>query len=247
MAKPQDATTLDSYKAELNPDNTASLIQAARLSARDLLDTGEILFTLKRFPHSMLFSTLAIEESSKQVILLSILCAPNERQRFAAWKSYRNHMAKTQGSNKAIESQIRVNFPKLSREQASKIGSSGPTPKQLERNKQLSVYSDGLDNLGECACHYPAASDWRELAWERLCEAQSLVHSLRDRTPKELRIFQKHFKQRSDTDNPHVVLTKLKDELLENGCIQEGWWDTILQDVQYELDQSGPMQSESES
>ncbi len=107
MTSKQNVAMFGPYTGELAPVDAANAIRAARLNAMDLLDTAELLFTLKRFPHSMAFSTLAIEESSKQSIIMAILFS-EEPRRSRAWKSYRNHLAKTQDLNKAVEGRIRV-------------------------------------------------------------------------------------------------------------------------------------------
>lgn len=235
MLSAPSPTMLPPYTGELTPVDAANAIRAARLNALDLLDTAEMLYTLKRFAHSMAFSTLAIEESSKQLILMSILCAQDQQQRSKSWRSYRSHQAKTQDLNRAIEGRIRVTFPRISRDDAKNIGENGPSPKELEYNKQLAVYSDCVEESGAFVSHYPALSEWRRLSWDRLCEAQSLVLHLRDRTPEELAIFQKHFKQGLKDLDPRVAMQQLRDELLEKGCIKEGWWDTMLEDIDHEL------------
>jgi len=53
------------YSGDLDIHQAASAMQAARLNSVDLLDTADVLFTLKRFAHSVPFSILAIEESGK--------------------------------------------------------------------------------------------------------------------------------------------------------------------------------------
>ncbi|HKW62653.1 MAG TPA: AbiV family abortive infection protein [Candidatus Acidoferrum sp.] len=224
------------YEGELTAIDAANAIRAARLNAIDLFDTAEILFTLKRFPHSMAFSTLAIEESSKPTVLLSIFCAEDDQQRIKGWKSYRSHLAKTADLNKAIESRIRVTFPQIPREEAKRIGEAGPTPKELEYNKQLAVYSDCVTESAGFVCHCPGVSEWRQLAWERLCEAQALVHALRDRPPGELEIIRKHIRQRPPNGDPVLTLKELHRELLERGFVKEGWWDTLLEDMQQGLE-----------
>jgi AbiV family abortive infection protein len=60
------------YSGELTAIQAASAMQAARMNALDLMDTAAILHDLKRFAHSVLFSTLAIEEAGKLPIILSI-------------------------------------------------------------------------------------------------------------------------------------------------------------------------------
>jgi hypothetical protein len=61
MTRPPEAITLKQYTGELTVVDAANAIHAAKLNARDLLETAEMLHTLKRFPHSMLFSTLALK------------------------------------------------------------------------------------------------------------------------------------------------------------------------------------------
>jgi hypothetical protein len=50
-----------------------------------------------------------------------------------------------------------------------------------------------------------------------------------------LEIFQKHFAKKVDNEDPKRFLGELYEELRQEGCVKEGWWDTILQDVEYEL------------
>lgn len=224
----------DQYHGELTAVDAANAIRAARLNAIDLLDTAEILYSLKRFAHSMVFSTLAIEESSKGTILLSIFCSEKEAQRTQGWKAYRSHLAKTADLNKAIESRVRVTFPRIPREEAKRIGEAGPSPKELEYNKQLAIYSDSMNQSNGFVAHHPGVSEWRQLAWERLCEAQALVHALRDRQPRELEIIRTHIRQRKPNDDPRLTIQGLHKELLEKGFVKEGWWDTLLQDIDEE-------------
>jgi AbiV family abortive infection protein len=60
------------YCGELGPAQAPNAIQAARLNAVDLLDTADILFTVKRFLHAMAFATLAREEIFKVGIIPQI-------------------------------------------------------------------------------------------------------------------------------------------------------------------------------
>lgn len=67
-----EADTPKPYGGELDSQQAASAMQAARLNAIELLDTADILFNLKRFPHSVVFSILAIEEAGKLPILQAL-------------------------------------------------------------------------------------------------------------------------------------------------------------------------------
>jgi AbiV family abortive infection protein len=160
------------YVGSLTSTDAANAIRAARLNAIDLLDTAELLYSLKRFCHSVVFATLAIEEAAKTSIVIMLFLGMGTN-RAKLWKAYRNHRAKTDWLNPAIESRVRATFPEISREKAKKIGSLGASPDQLETSKQRALYSDALDISGEFVCHLPSLVEWRKSAWERLCEAQA--------------------------------------------------------------------------
>ena len=203
-------------------------MQAARWNALDLMDTAEILYNLKRFAHSVFFFTLAIEEAGKLPQILAIFLGfSGERSKL--WQAYRQHRAKTRELNLSIEARVRVNFPQIPDPDVKEIGRAGPTPDELEFAKQLAVYSDCLEEAGEMVCHLPRNTEWRTTAWERLCEAQAIIHALRDYPPEELEIWLKHAKQvQSKGDSYQTMLNPLHDELLEKGLIKEGQWKVLL-------------------
>jgi AbiV family abortive infection protein len=121
------------YSGGLTAVDAANAIRAARLNAFDLVDTAELLFTLKRFAHSVAFSIVAIEEGTKLAILKTIFLEldPN-KDRSKLWQEYRNHRAKTTFLNPIIEGRIRAEFPDIPSNTAKKLGESGPTPNDLE-------------------------------------------------------------------------------------------------------------------
>jgi AbiV family abortive infection protein len=208
---------LPQYHRGLSAVDAANAIRAARQNAADLLDTAEILFTLKRFAHSMAFSTLAIEESSKLPVLMWIFFSDDAQEQAQRWKSYRSHRAKTADLNRAIESRVRATFPQVPPEEAKQIAEAGPAPKELEYNKQLAIYSDCLDEAGAFISHLPRLSEWRSLAWDRLCEARALVYAMRDRVPEELTIMKRHMRQRLQSEDPVAMMKKMHEELLQKG------------------------------
>jgi len=222
------------YSGALNPIDAANAIRASRLNAVDLVETAEILFALKRFAHSMAFSTLSIEEAAKQAILFALaLSVPADHAKL--WRSYRSHRAKTAFLNSGIESRVRTVFPQVPSDAAKGIATAGPSPEELEYNKQMAIYSDCKEVSGTFVAHLPQNSEWRILAWDRLCEAQALVHGLRDRTPEELRVWLKHTQGRPEGTTMIDLLRKVQGELLEKGLIKAGWWDTLLKDAEQEL------------
>src|SRR3954452_5707402 len=96
------------HLGELMADQTAAAIQAARWTAQDLLDSGELLFSMKRFQHAVSLLTLSIEEAGKVPILFAIFLgevSPKE-----GWQAYRQHRAKTSMLNSGIRARIRAAF-----------------------------------------------------------------------------------------------------------------------------------------
>ncbi|MHB1673353.1 MAG: AbiV family abortive infection protein [Acidobacteriaceae bacterium] len=228
----------DQYVGSLTDIAAANAIRSARLNALELLDTADLLFSLKRFPHSVAVSILAMEEAAKVGIILMIYLEIGGNQN-TLWKSYRSHRAKTSWLNPAIESRIRASFPQISREKAKQIGNSGPGPDQLETTKQRALYSDCLEVAGDFVAHCPNLAEWRKDAWERLCEAKAVVSALRDHPPAELQVWRKHvFEATAKRKNLHSCLPKLHEELLEKGFVKEGWWDTLLKDAEFEAQRS---------
>lgn len=219
------------YAGGLDVHQAATAMQAARLNSVDLLDTADILFTLKRFSHSVPFSILAIEESGKLMILQAILLGLGERAQL--WRSYRRHRAKTENLNLGIMGRVRVTFPEISLEEAQEIAARGPTPEDLETAKQRAVYSDCLDESGDLHCHLPRNIDWRQQAWERLCEARAIVLAPRDRSPAELDVWMRHVAAARDSGKSvAAILPDIHKELVERGFVEQGWWDTLLKDIE---------------
>jgi len=226
------------FNGILKPADAANAIRSARITARDLLDTAELLFALKRFQHSAAMSILAIEESSKLAPLLMIFLGIGS-DRTKLWRSYRNHRAKTAWLNPAIESRIRVTFPQISRADAKKLAEAGPGPEQLESSKQHAIYSDCLEVSGKFISHCPSLAEWRSTAWERLCEAQAMVAGMRDYPPEELKIWQEHITRAATEGRPPLsALPALHQELLEKRFVQEGWWKTLLEDAEFEANRN---------
>jgi len=225
------ADNVNLYVEQLSPEQAATAMQAARMNAVELMDTADILFTLKRFPHSVAFSTLAIEEAGKVVILQSIFLGVGG-QILSLWKSYRQHRAKTRTLNIGILGRVRAEYPEIPLDEAKEIAGRGPTPNEIETAKQRAIYSDCLETSGTFMCHLPKNVDWRQQAWERLCEARAIVLRLRDRTPEELSVWLKHAKEgRAVGKSLADILPDVHRELLDKGFVKEGWWDTLLKDI----------------
>jgi AbiV family abortive infection protein len=219
------------YFSAVDTRQAAAAMQAARLNSIDLLDTADILHSLKRFPHSVFFSILAIEEAGKLAILQALLHGFEDQSKL--WKSYRSHRAKTESLNLGIFARIRATFPAISLDEAHAIAARGPTPDDLEEEKQRAVYSDCLDIAGKgFTAHLPQNAEWREAAWNRLCEARAIVLAPRDRSPEELDVWVKHVNMAKAAGRSLAdVLPDIHRELVEKGFIEEGWWDAIVKDM----------------
>lgn len=223
------------YRGRLTPAQTATAMQAARLNALDLLDTAEMLFDLKRFTHSVPISILAIEEASKSPLLLSIFLGFGNKDDL--WRGYRTHRVKTQFLNPAIESATRAEFSEFPPEVSKDLGERGPTPDDLEIEKQRAFYSDCLKAARGVQVHLPRNKDWRQIAWDRLCEARVLVTRLRDYSPEELKIWLRHAEEaRKIGGGFATMLEPLHKELLAKGFVKEGWWANLLADTARELE-----------
>jgi AbiV family abortive infection protein len=220
------------YVGVLTNVDAANAIRAARLNAIDLVDTADLLFNMKRHCHSMALSILAIEEAAKISIVIMLFLEPGP-ERTKLWRAYRNHRAKTEWLNPAIEGRIRATFPQIPADQAAKIGKLGPAPDELESQKQRALYSDAIDIEGKFEPHLPQRHDWRNLAWERLCEAKAMAFGLRDYPPDELAIWLKHVEAAKHNQKPiRSMLPDLHKELVDKGFVKEGWWETLLKDAE---------------
>jgi len=127
---------------------------------------------------------------------------------------------------------VRAVFPEVPRTEAEEIGRAGPTPQELETAKQRAVYSDCYETGSGFECHLPRNLDWRHEAWERLCEARSLVPALRDSPPEELEIWLRHAKRmRAEGRQVTDMIPGLHEDLEAAGFVEPGWWDTLLEDL----------------
>lgn len=222
---------MDQYGGTLNANQAAAAMQAARVNALDLIASAEALYEQERFQHSVALSILAIEEIGKLPILQTIFLAnPTDLKRL--WKVYRQHRAKTKTLPVALESRIHASFPEIGAEEAKEIAQDGPTPADLDFQKQLAFYSDFLVMENEPVCHLPRNADWHWAAWERLCEAKAIIESVRDRTPEELAVWLRHAKKPENKEKTlKEILPAIHDDLVAEGHIDQGSWKYILEHI----------------
>jgi AbiV family abortive infection protein len=204
MTRP--GTPKPQFRGRLTFVQTANAIRASRLNAIELADTADMLFQLKRFAHSVALSILSLEESAKPAMLVAMLTA-DDGELSELWRSYHSHRAKTSSMGAHMGSQFRAMMPEIPPEEAHKIGEDGPSPDEFEAMKQRAIYSECYDWDGEVMCHQPGSAEWRQLAWERLCEAQTLAFGQRDIRPLELELRASVMKagKESGQDLPSVI------------------------------------------
>jgi AbiV family abortive infection protein len=190
-----------------------------------------MLYHQKRFPHSAAFSILSLEESAKSAILFAMLTV-EEGELPDPWREYRNHRAKTGTMGMRMGSRIRAVMPDISPEKAHKIGADGPSPDEFESMKQGAIYSDCYVWDGDVVCLQPGLGDWRQVAWERLCEAQALAFGQRDISPTELKSRARVVKAAKESGRDMAsAIRELYSELKDKGFVKEGGWDTLISDL----------------
>jgi len=135
--------------------------------------------------------------------------------------------------NVGIFARIRATLPEVTPEQAQEIAARGPTTDELETSKQRAIYSDCFEDRGAFVCHLPKNVDWRQAAWERLCEARAIVLAPRDRLPEELDVWINHVEAaRASGKSLADVLPDLHKDLVAKGFHREGFWEPLLADLE---------------
>lgn len=221
------AVGLQPYRGELRAFDAASGIQAARLNARALLESSQLLLNERRYAHAIALAVLADEEAAKGMLIMGIFLGV--RQPADAWKDYRSHTAKTAHYNFAIESRAHAEFGPLSDDLATAAREGGPTPEIMDATKQLSLYSDCFADGEQVAWHLPANWATEEFAVQVVNETIALVTGLRDYPPDELEVWRQHWDAgRTAGSRPESVVRRLHDELLARGMIKQGQWDPVL-------------------
>ena len=136
-------TNLPQYKGELDPEQIAQGINAARRNARRLADDAKLLLSAKRFPTATSLAALSIEESGKVSVLRGIAFTPSERVQ-SEWKGYRSHRRK---NSTWILPYLVANG---ARDLDSLRPATDPSLKHtalLDKVKQLGFYTDCLGNV----------------------------------------------------------------------------------------------------
>lgn len=225
-----DAATgqeLREYVGELDAASAATGMQAARLNAVELYESAKLLLGNGRYPHSVAFSILVIEEIGKRSLILSIFLGAEKGSK--AWAGYRRHVLKTRGLNQTLAALARGYFPDLEPAVLARVA-IGPAPAALEAQKQLSLYSDCLEAATGLVWHLPGTVDWESDSRERLAEAASLVLNCRDHTAEELELWAKHLcgVDRADDSAMNRAVAALNAELCERGLLVPSRVDILV-------------------
>jgi AbiV family abortive infection protein len=141
-------------------------MNAAVLTARELRNDAEFLFSNGRYARAAALAVLALEEVGKIKILPRIFNTSDTRSRKIAWKEYRDHQAKSAemitagGQPGLVESEVRSDFGQ-----------------QADALKQLGFYSNPLTS-GEWA--EPAKTVNRDHVLLAVQWAGAMVDQLRE-------------------------------------------------------------------
>jgi AbiV family abortive infection protein len=218
---------LTEYRGPVDAVAAATGMQAARLNAGELYETAKALFESRRFAHSVALAILAVEEMGKRALLLSIFLTGVDSD--PRWPRYRRHTAKTAGVNQLLVGLALAYFPALDADTLNAVA-VGPSPEELEVQKQLALYSDCLASQAGPVWHLPRNLDWEPDARARLAEAAATVLNARDQTPEELALWHKHLHGLKGSDDEAIkrAVEALDVELRDNGFHAAGRLDIIM-------------------
>lgn len=216
-----------SYYGVLDANAAASSVQAAKLNALELIGSADVLFETKHYSHATALAILAIEELGKPSIILTLFLGGGKTENL--WQHYRQHTSKTALLNFSISTLAAKHFPYLPKNILKKA-KEGPTPSELDAQKQLALYSDVFIENSSIVCHLPSNIDWQIEAHARICESKALAHNLRDYPPEELEVWHRHLYPMAQKNPAEVSLAYkgLARELEERGFIKKEAWKNIL-------------------
>ena len=131
------------YNGELNPEQTASGMNAASRNAHRLLSDAKFMFDGGRYATAAALAILAIEESGKVSILRGLSMAPDKESRRRLWNDYRSHRSKNAAW--ILPDLAAKGARTLDALQVATDKDAGHTF-VLDNLKQLSLYTDCLGN-----------------------------------------------------------------------------------------------------
>lgn len=197
------------YVGPLNESETAQAIAAVRANVNELVSAAEALAAAGIYSKSCAFSILAVEESQKVSMLLSLLYADTPDEQREIWKEFRNHRKKHTNIGIDIASSAVVEGTIAPEAAAVALkAKEGPDPDNLEELKQALIYSDCITN-GQGSPQWSSPVDISEHAE---ADAKRLLESARESaahlypfSEEELRVWKKHMAP--------VRLSPLKEQL----------------------------------
>jgi AbiV family abortive infection protein len=131
------------YVGPLNESETAQAIAAVRANVSELVSAADELATAGIYSKSCALSILAVEESQKVSMLLSLLYADTPDEQREIWKEFRNHRKKHTNIGLDIASSALIEG--IIAPEAAAVAlkaKEGPDPDTLEELKQALIYSD---------------------------------------------------------------------------------------------------------
>jgi AbiV family abortive infection protein len=184
------------YVGPLNEWQTAHAIAAVRANVSELASAAEALAAAGIYSKSCALSILAVEESQKVSMLLSLLYADTPDEQREIWKEFRNHRKKHTNIGIDIASSAVVEGTIAPEAAAVALkAKEGPDPDNLEELKQALIYSDcTMDAQG-----LPQWSNPVDISEHAEADAKRLLESARDAaahlypfSEEELRVWKRH-------------------------------------------------------
>lgn len=184
------------YVGPLNEWQTAHAIAAVRANVSELVSAAEALAAAGIYSKSCALSILAVEESQKVSMLLSLLYADTPDEQREIWKEFRNHRKKHSNigidiaSSAVVEGTIAPEAAALALK-----AKEGPDPDTLEELKQALIYSDCImDAQGLPQWSSPVdISEHAEADAKRLLEsAREAAAHLYPFSEEELSVWKRH-------------------------------------------------------
>lgn len=180
-------TKLKPYRGKLSAEQIVEGMNAAVRNARRLADDAKIMLDSSRYPTAVALAILSIEETGKLPILRGIAVESDDYTLQRKWKTYRNHQKKNR--NWVLPDLIEqgtVDWRTL----MVVLDDKAEHPMFLEQLKQLSLYTNCLDNADWSE---PEEAIEKELAFKLVdCANQLAMNKIY--TLKEIELWIAHMK-----------------------------------------------------
>jgi AbiV family abortive infection protein len=131
------------FRGEISLAMIAEGMNAARASAKRLLDDAKTLYDAGRLPSAVALAILSIEEAGKVSILRGMVLCETEQEWRQGWKAYRTHTSK---NTAWILGELAAKGARTLDELRSIAEPDSDHPEVLDQLKQLCLYTDCMNS-----------------------------------------------------------------------------------------------------